>query len=256
MDEGDRSCSHAWKQLRAELYGFRSSYQHSSLCWHLPRYTHTGHLHGVPSPTHKSMETQYVYSMHVNAHGKVDSITKVWHSAWAAAQVGWTLPTTVPADAEHLFHACESGKGWHECMHYCAHDDVFSAQAEPLKDIRTVYAYTEWMRGIAVVAMPGSTYELNAQSLDPKTGQQHFSAPSVAHTLDIFMDFQLRHTNPWRPNMSTTCTWRLVEKWTESQRCGTLHGLPHKWVGHRLRVSLQMLSICSMPVKAEEGGRK
>lgn len=38
------------------------------------------------------METHYVYSMHVAPCGKVDKITKVWHSAWAASQVGWTQP--------------------------------------------------------------------------------------------------------------------------------------------------------------------
>ena len=46
-----------------------------------------------------------VWKMHVNEHGKVDRITKVWHSAWAAAQVGWIPDTTEPADAEHLFAA-------------------------------------------------------------------------------------------------------------------------------------------------------
>jgi len=78
------------------------------------RGTHTGHLDGLPAPTQKSMETHYVYSMHVNSEGKVDEITKVWHSAWAAAQVGWTLPPPVPSvpAAESFFHACESGKGW------------------------------------------------------------------------------------------------------------------------------------------------
>eukprot|EP00930_Biecheleria_cincta_P049525 TRINITY_DN3471_c0_g1_i7.p1 TRINITY_DN3471_c0_g1~~TRINITY_DN3471_c0_g1_i7.p1 ORF type:complete len:335 (+),score=51.64 TRINITY_DN3471_c0_g1_i7:133-1005(+) len=81
------------------------------------RGTHTGHLDGLPAPTHKSMETHYVYSMHVNSEGKVDKITKVWHSAWAAAQAGWTLTPPMPdiVAAESFFHACESGKGWVEC---------------------------------------------------------------------------------------------------------------------------------------------
>eukprot|EP00930_Biecheleria_cincta_P049521 TRINITY_DN3471_c0_g1_i14.p2 TRINITY_DN3471_c0_g1~~TRINITY_DN3471_c0_g1_i14.p2 ORF type:complete len:156 (+),score=36.80 TRINITY_DN3471_c0_g1_i14:606-1073(+) len=121
------------------------------------RGTHTGHLDGLPAPTQKSMETHYVYSMHVNSEGKIDKITKVWHSAWAAAQAGWTLPPPMPdvVAAESFFHACESGKGWVECKRFCTPDAVFDAQAEPLQGINTVQDYTEWMKSIAVVAMPG-----------------------------------------------------------------------------------------------------
>eukprot|EP00930_Biecheleria_cincta_P058504 TRINITY_DN4432_c0_g1_i1.p1 TRINITY_DN4432_c0_g1~~TRINITY_DN4432_c0_g1_i1.p1 ORF type:complete len:474 (-),score=64.66 TRINITY_DN4432_c0_g1_i1:426-1799(-) len=136
--------------------------------------THTGYLEGLPAPTHKSMETQYVYSIHVSEQGQIDSITKVWHSAWAAAQVGWMPSTDVPAAAEHLFHACEGGQGWQGVMHYCTHDATFGAQAEPLTDIATVREYAEWMRGIAVVAMPGCSYELNAKSFDPETNTATF----------------------------------------------------------------------------------
>eukprot|EP00930_Biecheleria_cincta_P050713 TRINITY_DN358_c0_g1_i3.p1 TRINITY_DN358_c0_g1~~TRINITY_DN358_c0_g1_i3.p1 ORF type:complete len:554 (-),score=64.39 TRINITY_DN358_c0_g1_i3:1265-2926(-) len=318
------------------------------------RGTHSGHLHGFPAPTHKSMDTQYVYSMHVNGNGKVDRITKVWHSAWAAAQVGWTPATSIPADAENLFHACESGKGWQGCLHYCTHDAVFSAQAEPLKDIKTMQGYAEWMKGIAVVAMPGSSYELNASSFDPKTSTATFfgtfrgthtghlhgfpdpthksmetqyvysmhvnvqgkvngitkvwhsawaaaqvgwtppsSVPAYAEHLfhacesgkgwrecsrycthDAAFSAQAeplkgistvyaytewmkpRRTSPWRLSMSTTCMWPLVGKLTGSQRYGILHGPLHKWVGHRSRVFLLMLRICSMLVKVEEDGTR
>jgi hypothetical protein len=45
--------------------------------------------------------------------------------------------------AKRFFEACESGKGWAVCGDYCTPDASFSAQAEPLTEVRTLRDYTE-----------------------------------------------------------------------------------------------------------------
>ena len=50
--------------------------------------------------------------------------------------------------AQRFFDACENGKGWEVCRAYCTPDASFSAQAEPLAEIRTLQGYTEWMKGL------------------------------------------------------------------------------------------------------------
>ena len=44
---------------------------------------------------------------------------------------------SMTAIAHDFFVACESGKGWEECRQYCTPDATFSAQAEPLADVKT-----------------------------------------------------------------------------------------------------------------------
>jgi len=63
---------------------------------------------------------------------------------------------TIAETAASFFAACETGQGWDGCSAYCTPDATFSAQAEPLADIRTLHAYTEWMKGILTVLTDGS----------------------------------------------------------------------------------------------------
>ena len=58
--------------------------------------------------------------------------------------------TTAPAVdvARGFFDACETGKGWEGCRQFCTPDATFSAQAEPLEDIKTLEQYTEWMKDL------------------------------------------------------------------------------------------------------------
>jgi predicted ester cyclase len=67
--------------------------------------------------------------------------------------------------AAQFFEACETGKGWAECSQYCTHDATFSAQAEPLADIKDLHGYTEWMKGLLVL-MPDGSYDLKAFATD------------------------------------------------------------------------------------------
>jgi predicted ester cyclase len=67
--------------------------------------------------------------------------------------------------AEAFFEACETGKGWAVCSAYCKPNATFSAQAEPLLDVKTLAQYTEWMKGILTV-LPDGHYEMRSFATD------------------------------------------------------------------------------------------
>jgi predicted ester cyclase len=67
--------------------------------------------------------------------------------------------------ASKFFTACESGKGWDGCSAYCKPEAAFSAQAEPLADVKTLKQYTEWMKGLLTI-LPDGNYELKAFATD------------------------------------------------------------------------------------------
>ncbi len=63
------------------------------------------------------------------------------------------------------FEACEAGKGWEVCKDYCQPNATFSAQAEPLSDIRSLQQYTEWMKGLVTI-IPDGRYEIKSFATD------------------------------------------------------------------------------------------
>jgi ketosteroid isomerase-like protein len=67
--------------------------------------------------------------------------------------------------AHAFFEACETGKGWAVCSAYCAPDASFAAQAEPLADVKTLEAYTDWMKGLMTV-LTDATYEVKSFAVD------------------------------------------------------------------------------------------
>ena len=67
--------------------------------------------------------------------------------------------------AMQFFEACETGKGWEGCKAYCKPSATFSAQSEPLADVRTLQAYADWMQGI-VKMLPDARYELKSFATD------------------------------------------------------------------------------------------
>ena len=71
--------------------------------------------------------------------------------------------------ARQFFEACETGKGWEGCKAYCRPDASFSAQAEPLAGIRTLEAYTEWMKGV-LGFIPDGRYDLKSFATDEDRG--------------------------------------------------------------------------------------
>ena len=67
--------------------------------------------------------------------------------------------------AREFFEACEAGQGWEGCRAYCLPNATFAAQSEPLAEIRTLQAYTEWMKGLLTVLTDGR-YELISFATD------------------------------------------------------------------------------------------
>ena len=63
------------------------------------------------------------------------------------------------------FEACEAGKGWEGCRAYCLPNATFAAQSEPLTEILTLQAYTEWMKGL-LTFMPDGRYEVKSFGTD------------------------------------------------------------------------------------------
>ena len=72
---------------------------------------------------------------------------------------------SITSVAEAFFDACETGKGWEGCRAYCAPDATFSAQAEPLLEVRTLQQYTDWMKGI-LMPLPDGRYEVKSFAAD------------------------------------------------------------------------------------------
>jgi predicted ester cyclase len=73
--------------------------------------------------------------------------------------------TSITTLAEAFFEACETGKGWEVCGAYCTPDAAFSAQAEPLVDVKTLAQYTDWMKAILTV-LPDAHYEVRSFATD------------------------------------------------------------------------------------------
>ncbi|MEZ5361789.1 MAG: nuclear transport factor 2 family protein [Bryobacterales bacterium] len=75
------------------------------------------------------------------------------------------MSNSINETAQAFFEACETGKGWADCAQYCTPDATFSAQAEPLAEVKTLAEYTDWMTGICAI-MPDSHYDLKSWAVD------------------------------------------------------------------------------------------
>ena len=69
--------------------------------------------------------------------------------------------------ADKFFVACETGKGWEGCKAYCTPNATFSAQAEPLADVRNLQQYCDWMK-VLLGFVPNGHYELKSFATDEK----------------------------------------------------------------------------------------
>ena len=73
--------------------------------------------------------------------------------------------TPITGVAKQFFEACETGKGWEGCKAYCKPNATFSAQAEPLADVKTLQQYADWMKGL-MNTLPDGRYELKSFATD------------------------------------------------------------------------------------------
>lgn len=98
---------------------------------------------------------------------------------------------SITTTAEAFFVACETGKGWEGCKTYCTPNATFSAQAEPLADVKTLAKYCDWMKGL-FGPLPDARYDLNSFATDEK--RRNVTAYAVFHAT---------HTGPGGPGTPT-----------------------------------------------------
>ena len=73
--------------------------------------------------------------------------------------------SNITSVAKQFFEACETGKGWEGCRAYCTSNASFSAQAEPLAEVRTLQGYADWMKGL-LSFMPDGCYAVKSFATD------------------------------------------------------------------------------------------
>jgi len=86
--------------------------------------------------------------------------------------------------ANAFFKACETGKGWAVCSAFATADAAFSSEALP--DIKTLQAYTDWMKGLVDGIAPDSRYTLH-------------SVTSNDTQVSFYATFEGTHTLPGGP---------------------------------------------------------
>jgi predicted ester cyclase len=93
----------------------------------------------------------------------------------------------ITAIARKFFDACEVGEGWEGCKAYCKPDATFTAQAEPLADIRTLQAYADWMKGLMTI-LPDGSYKVKS-----------FATDAERNNVSAYGVFSGTHTGPGGP---------------------------------------------------------
>lgn len=91
-------------------------------------------------------------------------------------------------NAKKFFDACETPLGWAGCQEFVADGATFTAQCEPLVEIKTVEAYTEWLFGLVTHVLPGASYDVHASAYDEST-----------RTAMFFATFHATHTGEGGP---------------------------------------------------------
>ena len=94
---------------------------------------------------------------------------------------------SITAVAEAFFAACEAGKGWEVCRAYCTPDASFSAQAEPLLEVKTLSQYTDWMKHMMTV-LPDGHYDIKS-----------FATDQARNNVAVYGVFHCTHTGPGGP---------------------------------------------------------
>ena len=112
---------------------------------------------------------------------------------------------SITETAQAFFDACETGKGWDGCKQYCTADALFTAQAEPLADVKTLSAYCDWMKGLLVI-MPDGRYEVKS-----------FATDTARHNVAAYGVFMGTHTGEGGPpptGKSTSSDYVYVMQFT------------------------------------------
>jgi hypothetical protein len=99
---------------------------------------------------------------------------------------------TALENATKFLKAFEALKGWAGCKQYVVEGASFTAQSEPLIDLKTVEAYCDWFAGYCKVTVPGATYDIHTSCYDEAT-----------RTAVFFATFNATHTGEGGPVPAT-----------------------------------------------------
>ena len=94
---------------------------------------------------------------------------------------------TMLETARKFFEACETGRGWDGCKAYCTADASFSAQSNPLLEVKTLAGYADWMKGM-FTPFPDAHYDLRS-----------FAVDSERKNVSAFAVFKAKNTGPGGP---------------------------------------------------------
>ncbi len=117
--------------------------------------------------------------------------------------------SNITAVAKQFFDACDTGKGWAVCQEYCTPGASFSAQAEPLTNVRSLQDYAEWMKGL-LAFMPDGRYVVKS-----------FATDDEPHSVCAYGVFSATHTGKGGPlpptGKSTTTDYVYVMQFTDEK---------------------------------------
>ncbi len=69
---------------------------------------------------------------------------------------------SVDSIVKPYFEACELGKGWELCKVYCHPEATFEAQLKDVKHLKTLEAYSEFIKGLFLTTYKNLTYEIKS----------------------------------------------------------------------------------------------
>ena len=93
--------------------------------------------------------------------------------------------------ARRFFDACETGRGWQVCQEFCTPGASFAAQCEPLMEMHSLQAYTDWMSGL-LQALPDGQYDVKS-----------FAVDEAAASVSIYAVFSASHIGSGGPQPPT-----------------------------------------------------
>jgi len=91
-------------------------------------------------------------------------------------------------NATKFFVACETPLGWEACKPFVQDGATFTAQSEPLADVKSIETYCQWMHGFGTVTTPDATYTLHSSSFD-----------EANNTAMFFATYHAKHTGEGGP---------------------------------------------------------
>ena len=124
--------------------------------------------------------------------------------------------------AHAFFEACEQGKGREGCSQYCNAEATFSAQAEPLVDVKTLEQYANWMQGLHTF-MSDAGYEIKS-----------FATDEARRSVCAYAVFSATHTGEGGPcpptGKSTSTDYVYVIEFDGDDKIRHMTKIWHSWL--------------------------